>query len=504
MAENVYQLSADRVQDPPSTFSGKLRHLGPGFILSASIVGSGELIATTNFGAEAGFVCMWVIIFSCIVKVALQLEFGKHAIYTGKTTIDAFNDLPGPKFGRASWSIWSWLLAMTLKFLQVGGIIGLVAVVLNTIAPLGAAGSRTGVVIWTIVSGIVVAVLIARGRYTIIERTCLVMIGLFTLFTLISVIALQWTDYSISGAELGSGFTFQFPSQAVLYAAIAAFGITGVGGDEIMAYNYWLIEKGYASHTGPRPPESDRAAHDAWLQRARGWIRVMTLDALFSLICYTLVTVLFYLLGAAVIHELYDGQLPDGTKLLGALSSMYTETLGPWAKWIFMVGAVVVLFSTLLAALGAWTRLFADAFSHIGIGDFHDPRRRARAIAIGSFIIPTIWGVLYFIFAKPKFMILIGGFITAVILLLVLFAAFVMRYRWSPQQLRPHLLYDIALILSALAIAFGGVWSISTGLKKFFGPEEKAASAMIAPGNLPVAGQEPVAANQELPVRHHR
>ena len=482
MADDLYELSADRAVPPPVSFKEKLRHLGPGFILSASIVGSGELIATTNFGAEAGFVCLWVIIFSCIVKVALQLEFGKHAIYSGKTTMGAFNDLPGPKLGRASWSIWAWLLAMTLKFLQVGGIIGLVAVVCQTLLPIAAdsvikfrmpvvgwdINIGVGVLIWIVVSGLAVAYLISRDRYALIEKTCLIMIGLFTVFTLISVIALQWTDYSISAGELASGFTFQFPSQAILFAAIAAFGITGVGGDEIMAYNYWLIEKGYASHTGPRPPEDDKEAHDAWLARARGWIRVMTLDALFSLLCYTFVTVLFYLLGAAVVHELH-GKLPDGGALLGALSSMYTESLGPAAKWIFMVGAIVVLFSTLLAALGAWTRLMADAFSHVGIGNFHDPARRRKAIAIGSFVIPALWGILYIIVAKPKFMILVGGFITAVILLLVLFAAFVMRYRWSPRQLRPNVYYDIALWLSAAAIAFAGIRSIVSGLKDFFG-----------------------------------
>jgi hypothetical protein len=274
--------------------------------------------------------------------------------------------------------------------------------------------------------------------------------------------------YSISATELGSGFTVQFPSQAVLFAAIAAFGITGVGGDEIMAYNYWLIEKGYARHTGPRPPVSDRQAHEAWLARARGWIRVMTLAAVFSMVCYTLVPVLFYLLGAAVHHQLH-GELKDGDKLLSALSLLYTETLGPWAKFVFMIGAVVVLYSTLLAALGAWTRLFADAFSHIGIGNFHDPASRRKAIAIGSFIIPTIWGILYFAIAKPKFMILVGGFITAIILLLVLFAAFVMRYRWLPVKLRPNRVDDLACWLSAAASAFAGVRSVGVELQSFFG-----------------------------------
>src|SRR3546814_4954293 len=48
--------------NPPGSFMQRLRFLGPGFILSASIVGSGELIATTTLGAKAGYVAFWVII----------------------------------------------------------------------------------------------------------------------------------------------------------------------------------------------------------------------------------------------------------------------------------------------------------------------------------------------------------------------------------------------------------------------------------------------------------
>ena len=64
-----------------------------------------------------------------------------------------------------------------------------------------------------------------------------------------------------SGSDLISGSdTEHSRDTAILFAAIGAFGITGVGGDEIMAYNYWLIEKGYAAYTGPRndSPEWER------------------------------------------------------------------------------------------------------------------------------------------------------------------------------------------------------------------------------------------------------
>jgi hypothetical protein len=40
-----YEFHPDEVVEPPRSFFGILRRIGPGIILSASIVGSGELIA---------------------------------------------------------------------------------------------------------------------------------------------------------------------------------------------------------------------------------------------------------------------------------------------------------------------------------------------------------------------------------------------------------------------------------------------------------------------------
>ena len=72
-----YHLDAAGIREPPTGWRDSLRYLGPGLILSASIVGSGELIATTTAGAQVGFVILWLVLFSCLVKVAVQVEFAR-------------------------------------------------------------------------------------------------------------------------------------------------------------------------------------------------------------------------------------------------------------------------------------------------------------------------------------------------------------------------------------------------------------------------------------------
>ena len=76
---NSYEFHPAEVAEPPRDFFGILRRIGPGMILSASIVGSGELIATTTLGAEVGYVALWIITLSCIIKPAVQSELGRFA-----------------------------------------------------------------------------------------------------------------------------------------------------------------------------------------------------------------------------------------------------------------------------------------------------------------------------------------------------------------------------------------------------------------------------------------
>ena len=444
--ENKYALNKADIKDPPGTLIGKLKNLGPGFILSAAIVGSGELIATTTLGAKAGFVAFWVILVSCLVKVTLQMEFGKHAIYSGETIMSAFNKLPGPRIGKANWSIWMWLFIQFFKLLQVGGIVGGVGIALNMIFP------GVSVWIWVIITAISASLLVYRGQYQSIEKLALVMIGLFTLMTFASLFSVQFTEFAITRNNLAEGLSFALPAGVVGYA-LAAFGITGVGGDEIMYYNYWCLEKGYARFTGPYEESV------AWQNRAKGWISVMYLDALLSMVVYTLVTAAFYLLGAAILYG--KGQLPEGYETIATLSQIYTETLGSWANTIYLVGALVALYSTVFAALASWTRIFSDAFWQLGWIRFDDPAIRQRSIAIMAWVFPSLWAILYLFIELPVMMILIGGFSTSILLLLVVFAAYRFRYYRLPEALIPSRFYDISLWLSIVAILGVGVYSVT-------------------------------------------
>ncbi len=442
-----YIRTKEDIRTPPKTLAGKLKYLGPGFILSASVVGSGELISTTTLGARAGFVTLWVIIVSCIVKVAIQLEFGKQAIRTGETVMASLNRLGGPRFGKnnGNWSLWTWLFLWLFKPLQLGGIIGGVAITLHMALP------SVSINWFAIMIGIVVATMVFKGYYFFIEKFSVALMLLFTLFTLVAVFMLQQTGFAFSASDVGEGLRFHLPPAAVGFA-IAAFGLTGVGGDEIVAYNYWCIEKGYARYTGPYEDT------DEWRQRARGWIKVMNLDAILSMVVYTLVTAAFYLLGAAVLYK--SGDIPRGFEMIESLSTMYTGAYGEWAKGFFLFGSFVVLFSTMFSALAARTRIFADLFGQLGWIDFFNRKQRKNTIAVLAWVFPGLWIIALVWVKLPVLMVTIGGIITFFMLLIIVYAGLHFRYRQKQFGLESSRFYDFALGLSCLVIFLVGVYGV--------------------------------------------
>lgn len=132
--------SISHIQPPPHHVGGILLRLGPGLIIAGSIVGSGELIATTMTGAAAGFTLLWLIIVGCVIKVFAQVELGRYTIVTGRTALDGMNEVPGPRL-RVNWLVWYWVAMFLASLGQLGGIVGGVGQALGISVPLTQQGT---------------------------------------------------------------------------------------------------------------------------------------------------------------------------------------------------------------------------------------------------------------------------------------------------------------------------------------------------------------------------
>jgi len=258
------------------------------------------------------------------------------------------------------------------------------------------------------------------------------------------VAAVQETRFAFTGADLASGLAFHLPSEHV-GLAIAAFGITGVAAGEITLYPYWCLEKGYARWAGPREDTPE------WRARARGWMRVMTVDALVSLLAYTAATVGFFILGATVLRAQPD--LQDGDALIVQLSAMFTEVLGSGTRTAFLLCAFAVLFSTVFANTAGFSRVWADFFGLRGWLDWSDLDHRRRAMGAVSWVFPLLCAGIYLGVRKPLLLVVFMGGCNTAFLIVVAWQTVRLRCRLTPRNMRPTRGYDAALTLSLVALA---------------------------------------------------
>jgi len=176
------------------------------------------------------------------------------------------------------------------------------------------------------------------------------------------------------------------------------------------------------------------------------------------MVVYTIVTAAFFVLGAAILHQ--RGEIPEGYEMIETLSRIYTESVGPAAKNIFLAGSFVVLFSTLFAALAIRTRVFSDLFGVVGWIDFSNLRVRFRTIRILAIVFPVLWTIAFLVVRLPVLMVTIGGIATFIMLMIVVVAGAYFRFGAKDQVLRPGRFYNLALVISCMAIIMVGVYGI--------------------------------------------
>lgn len=595
------------IEKPPTGIGGILRRLGPGLIIAGSIVGSGELIATTKTGAEAGFWLLWLILLGCVIKVFVQVEFGRYTLTTGRTAMDGMDEVPGPRLaGRGNWLVWYWMLVFVSSLGQLGGIVGGVGQALSITAPLTQDGrdfndqvidetqltvaraelelakkreergdarfdqrrleqlqqfvstSAPGIVerrlkiareqlaaaqqnaergvagaaekaarlgadikgveariaeqgtlsadifgnhvpkefghrrtydaeLWAALITVVTAIVLVIGHYGFIQSFSTLLVGTFTLLTVVNLFMLQANDaWAVTGADLINGMSFRLSDpklaatvnstgmSAGLATALATFGIIGVGANELISYPYWCLEKGYARFTGPRNDTQE------WADRASGWMRVMRWDAWCSMVVYTFATLAFYLLGAAILGR--TGLNPGGDDMIITLGVMYEPVFGALAKWIFLFGAFAVLYSTFFVANASHARVFPDALRIFGVVPSDDASYR-RWIRIFSGIFPFGCLLFFVVFKAPAQLVLISGLMQAIMLPMLAVASLYFRYRRVDSRILPGKAWDAFLWLSAFGMLITGSWAVWSKIAPMVitSPKETTPPAATAP-----------------------
>lgn len=375
----------------PTSFSQRLKFIGPSVIVTGSVVGSGSIALSPLLGAATGFALLWWLLLSLWSKPLIQAEISRYVIATKQTFLESFSDMPGPKTNlrekKASWLVWFMFIGVIPSVAGMGGLAGAVAEAGHLMMPI------LSTELWVATACFITWFILYLGTYETLEKILLGMVVFFSTVTLIIAISMQATPYAISGAQILSGLTFSFPFEHAALA-LAVFGFTGISYGEIMAYTYWCIEKGYSKHNGDQ-------------NEVKAWIKVMQTDVWATVFFVTIGTLPFFLLGAAVLNVLGLYPPPEGD-IVQTLLNMFTSILGTWAKWFFIPLAFFVLFSTLLSGTAAFTRTIADYFISMGLVAEKE-NTRSRLIKIVAFAIPLFSAFAYFLLPNPITLLLIAG-----------------------------------------------------------------------------------------------
>ncbi len=383
--------------------------MGPGIVLAAGVIGSGELINTPLQAARFGFVLLWAVLLSCLIKYFLQVEVGRYCLINNQTIFEALTHFPGPKLRKTSWLVWTFMVGWLLAQVGSSGLVGAMAGLLHGIAPLFS-NTIGSVRVWAVVVVVGVQLLLWRSLYRPLEKLMIVLALVLSASAVVGLVMLQGTPYRVSGQDLWSGMAFSLGDTDVrlaAFAVISLIGALGVSGSELVVYPYWLLEKGYGRFLGSRDSQG-------WLDRARGWIRVLKLDAGLATLMATVVTAAYFILGAAILFP--QGKTPSGIGVVDQISSIFTASYGPWSKSIFLVSALATLLSTLLAATAVNGRIITDFLCSLGWVDRSRPEavRRSHQVVQTVFLL-SVLTLFLLVPTRPALMVLMSHYIIGVL-----------------------------------------------------------------------------------------
>jgi Mn2+/Fe2+ NRAMP family transporter len=240
---------------------------------------------------------------------------------------------------------------------------------------------------------IVSAILVAIGRYRVIESITTILVLLFSLLTIITTLA-SLPALAASDAPLFPAFPLTSDNWSF---AIAVSGWMPIGNTAAIMLAAWILAK---------RRESGRTAADARFDFNLGYLASVILA-----LC-------FLLIGAAVLHG--SGETLPGAAgaFVTSFVGLYTRAIGEWSSLIVSVAALAVMYSTLLAIVDGFPRMMGEFAAELGAraGTGSEERAERFYLPAMAIIVAAASGLLYFFFgAFAAFIdiVTITGFLAA-------------------------------------------------------------------------------------------
>jgi Mn2+/Fe2+ NRAMP family transporter len=464
--------------DPAPAGWDRFRWFGPGLLWMVASVGSGSVLFTPRVGSRYGLDLLWIAILGAVLTWVIIREIGRYTVITGKTILDGYAGVPGPR----GWAVWIiFVPGLASGVIMVAGLSGLVGSALMIALP----GSQ---LMYGLAIIIVSCVLVVSGKYQKLELVTSLM-AIVLVLSAVATAAIVFPDLE----QIGAGMMPTIPSDFDPYFVLPWVGFLLAGAAGVMWFSYWVAARGIGGlveeeDEGVMAREEERHAGDSDSGRKalHSWMATMSIAAGIGIVGGTIINISFLTLGAQLLAPL--GIIPEGIDVAADLARLLSEVWGATGFWFLIVGIVIALWGSVLANQDGWGRMYTDATRMLlglsgplkhptesGSGTEDEADRAGEGRAAGgalsrlcrfaenrirlknTYIVGVLTAapiVVFLLLRDPVNILSIGGIISAAHMPVVVFLTLYLNQVRLPKEFRPGTWWSSIMILVGLYYAF--------------------------------------------------
>jgi Mn2+/Fe2+ NRAMP family transporter len=307
--------------------AGLLCAIGPGVVIAATGVGAGDLLAAMLAGSDFGTALVWVVVMGAALKLGLNEGVARWQLATGTTLLEGWCRNLGRPF-----QLYFLVYLVLWSFIVAGGLMSACGVSAHALWPV------LGIRRWAILHSLAALVLVAAGRYAFFERLMKAMVGLMMLTLLVSL--------AMVGPDIVGLLRGLVPSLPSGSAATSLSLMGGVGGSvTLLAYGYWIREKGWSGAGSLANVRIDLGVGYA-------------LTGIFGVAMLLLAATV--LGGGAGMPPGSEALIACGDAIRNATGARIGAPAGRAVAWIFLIGVWGAVFTSTLGVWNGVPYLFAD------------------------------------------------------------------------------------------------------------------------------------------------
>ena len=394
--------------------------LGPGLLVAATGVGTGDLATGSFAGSMLGTAILWAVLVGALLKYVVTEGIARWQLATGTSILEGV----ARNLGRLPMLVFLPYLVLW-SFFTASAMMSGCGVTLHALIPVFEQAEHGKIFFGTLCSLVGVG-LVFIGGYRLFEKIMTVCILLmFVTVVLTAILLWPGTDLVLKGVFLPSIPDF---SGSGLTWTVALIG--GVGGTvTILSYGYWIREEGRTSSDDLAVCRIDLGS--AYLMTAIFGMSVVIIGSRIEV----------------------SG---SGAMLIVAMADQLGIALGDFGRWMFLIGAVGAVFSSLLGVWQATPYIFADTWrlfrhppdKHSEIVPSVNPQTstalyRNYLLALG--LIP-IFGLFFSFREVQKLYAVTGAFFVPLLALALLLLN--SREKWVGASFRNHAVTVVALVVT--------------------------------------------------------